>query len=80
MSDPTTVTAQEVARWVRAFAAAVAEHKDELTKLDAAIGDADHGINMDRGMTAVVAALDADEASEIPALMRSVGMTLIGWV
>ena len=74
------VTAEEVARWVRAFAAAVAEHKDELTKLDAAIGDADHGINMDRGMTAVVAALDADEPSEIPALMRSVGMTLISKV
>jgi dihydroxyacetone kinase-like protein len=75
-----TVTADEVARWVRAFAAAVAEHKDELTKLDAAIGDADHGINMDRGMTAVVAALDTDQPTEIPALMRAVGMTLISKV
>jgi dihydroxyacetone kinase-like protein len=75
-----TVTADEVARWVRAFAAAVAEHKDELTKLDAAIGDADHGINMNRGMTAVVAALDTDQPTEIPALMRAVGMTLISKV
>ena len=47
-------TAPEVASWIRAFAAAVAEHKDELTELDQAIGDADHGINMDRGMRAVV--------------------------
>jgi dihydroxyacetone kinase-like protein len=75
-----TVTAGEVARWLRAFAAAVAENKDELTRLDAAIGDADHGINMDRGMTAVVAALDADEPPEIPALMRAVGMTLVSKV
>ena len=45
----------------RSFADVVAEHKDELTKLDSAIGDADHGINMDRGMTAVVAELDGVE-------------------
>ena len=57
--DGQTITAAEVARWIRDFAAAVAERKDELTKLDQAIGDGDHGINMDRGMTAVVAALDA---------------------
>jgi phosphoenolpyruvate---glycerone phosphotransferase subunit DhaL len=75
-----TVTAAEVARWLRAYAEVVSVHKDELTKLDAAIGDADHGINMDRGMTAVVAALDADEPTEIPALMRTVGMTLISKV
>ncbi len=74
------VGAADVARWLRAYAGVVAVHKDELTKLDAAIGDADHGINMDRGMTAVVAALDADEPAEIPALMRTVGMTLISKV
>lgn len=74
------VSAAELARWLRAYAGVVAVHKDELTKLDAAIGDADHGINMDRGMTAVVAALDADEPTQIPALMRTVGMTLISKV
>ena len=41
------------------FAELVADHREELTTLDAAIGDADHGINMDRGMSAVVAALGA---------------------
>jgi dihydroxyacetone kinase-like protein len=45
--------------WLRAFAADVAERRDELTELDAAIGDADHGVNMDRGMQAVVARLPA---------------------
>jgi dihydroxyacetone kinase-like protein len=79
-AEQVTITAGEIGRWVRAFADAVAEAKDELTRLDAAIGDADHGINMDRGMRAVIAALDADEPSEIPALMRSVGMTLISKV
>jgi len=43
--------------WLRAFAAEVAARRDELTDLDAAIGDADHGVNMDRGMQAVVAML-----------------------
>jgi dihydroxyacetone kinase-like protein len=43
---------------MRAFAAAVTREREHLTELDAAIGDADHGINMDRGMQAVVAKLD----------------------
>ena len=46
-------------RWLRAFADAVSENADELTALDSAIGDADHGSNMRRGMNAVVAKLDA---------------------
>ncbi len=54
-----TIDTAAVTAWMRAFAAAVAEHRDELTALDAAIGDADHGINMDRGMQAVVTKLDA---------------------
>lgn len=78
--DGQTITAAEVARWIRDFAAAVSEQKDELTKLDQAIGDGDHGINMDRGMTAVVAALDASEPDDVPALARSVAMTLISKV
>ena len=74
------ITAGGVADWVRGFAAAVAEAKDELTALDSAIGDADHGINMDRGMTAVVQKLDADQPDDVPALMKAVGMTLISKV
>lgn len=78
--DGQTITAAEVARWIRDFAVVVAERKDELTKLDQAIGDGDHGINMDRGMTAVVAALDVAEPDEVSALARSVAMTLISKV
>ena len=58
------VDAAAVAAWLRAFAAEVAAHRDELTELDAAIGDADHGANMDRGMQAVVARLAAAGGSE----------------
>ncbi len=74
------ITAGGVADWVRGFAAAVAEAKDELTALDSAIGDADHGINMDRGMQAVVQKLDGDQPDDVPSLMKSVGMTLISKV
>jgi len=77
-----TVLHADVAAWLRAFADVVAARRDELTDLDAAIGDADHGINMDRGMKAVVAKLDeADEATgDIGALLTSVGMTLVSTV
>ena len=79
------------AAWLRAFAAEVAARRDELTELDAAIGDADHGVNMDRGMQAVVAKLadaggaGADGAgAATPAalgpLFKTVGMTLVSTV
>lgn len=67
-------------RWIRAFAAAVEQQRDHLTQLDSAIGDADHGINMDRGMTAVLAALDGPTASGAAALLKQVGMTLVSSV
>lgn len=71
----------DIARWVRAFQAEMAEHKDRLTELDAAIGDADHGTNMDRGMRAVGAKLDAvGDGSDISALLKTVGMTLVSTV
>ena len=67
-------------RWVRAFAGLVTANKDLLTQLDSAIGDADHGINMDRGMTAVVAALDATPPANAATLLKQVGMTLVSTV
>jgi len=67
-------------RWVRGFAVLVSAHKDLLTQLDAAIGDADHGINMDRGMLAVVAALDAAPPADAAALLNQVGMSLVSTV
>lgn len=75
-------TAGDVARWLRAFQAEITEHRDRLTELDAAIGDADHGTNMDRGMRAVVAKLDGAGAAggDIGDLLKTVGMTLVSTV
>ena len=67
----------EIRRWVRGSADEIAANRDFLTQLDAAIGDADHGINMDRGFSAAVTDLDA--TSDLPAgeLLIRVGGTLI---
>jgi phosphoenolpyruvate---glycerone phosphotransferase subunit DhaL len=75
-----TATLDQLDAWVRGFAAAVHTHRDELTRLDSAIGDADHGSNMDRGMAAVVAALDADAQPSAAALFKKTGMTLVSTV
>ena len=74
------VTTAVLEEWVRRFAALVEENRDHLTELDAAIGDADHGSNMDRGMKAAVAALDEDSPSTAGALFTKVGMTLVSTV
>ena len=74
-----TVATAALDRWVRSFALLVAENKELLTDLDAAIGDGDHGANMDRGMRAVVAALD-DTPVTAAALFNKVGMTLVSTV
>jgi phosphoenolpyruvate---glycerone phosphotransferase subunit DhaL len=75
-----TLAAADLAVWMRTFAGMIAEQKDHLTALDAAIGDADHGINMDRGMTAVTAALDSQPPSRPDELFKQVGMTLVSKV
>jgi phosphoenolpyruvate---glycerone phosphotransferase subunit DhaL len=74
------VSVGQVSDWIRAFAAVVAENKEYLTELDSAIGDADHGINMNRGMQAVVGKLDAGEVADVGALLKTVGMTLVSTV
>lgn len=74
------VTTAALDQWVRRFADLIAEHRDQLTELDAAIGDADHGSNMDRGMKAVVSALDEDAPATTGALLKKVGMTLVSKV
>ncbi len=58
----------------------MAENRDYLTELDSAIGDADHGSNMDRGMKAAVAALDETPPATAGALFTKVGMTLVSTV
>ena len=70
----------DVVRLIRAFAGVVADKKEELTTLDSAIGDADHGINMDRGMQAAIAKLDGQAPGDVGALLKTVGMTLVSTV
>jgi phosphoenolpyruvate---glycerone phosphotransferase subunit DhaL len=63
--------------WIRDYARVINENAQHLSDLDAAIGDADHGINMERGMSAVLAALDEATPADMPALCKQVGMTLV---
>ena len=75
-----SISYDAVVRWVQAFAAAVAENKEYLTRLDSAIGDADHGINIDRGMRAALAKLDGLGERDVGTLLKTVGMTLVSTV
>jgi dihydroxyacetone kinase-like protein len=58
----------------------MSEHREYLTQLDAAIGDADHGVNMDRGFTAVLGKMGSADASDIGSVLKTVGMTLLSTV
>ena len=62
---------------VRALAASVIEHADELTSLDQAIGDGDHGLNMKRGFEAVLATLPGLADKSLPEMLKAIGMTLV---
>jgi dihydroxyacetone kinase-like protein len=64
-------------RLVRALAASVIEHADELTSLDQAIGDGDHGLNMKRGFEAVLATLPGLADKSLPEMLKAIGMTLV---
>jgi dihydroxyacetone kinase-like protein len=76
-----SVAYDEVRDWIRSFAAEVEANKEQLTQLDAAIGDADHGINMQRGMSAVLGKVDAEGGEQdVGALLKTVGMTLVSTV
>lgn len=66
--------------WIQLLAQVLRERKEELTALDSAIGDADHGINMDRGFQAVLAKLPTYPEGDLGALLKGVGMTLVSTV
>jgi dihydroxyacetone kinase-like protein len=81
-SENTPATAlglPELTTWLRRCTELIDENAAHLTDLDAAIGDADHGANMQRGFDAVAGILDA-EYDDVPALMKKVGMTLVSSV
>ena len=76
MSEISAVTVSE---WLKDYSAIISEHANELTDLDRQIGDADHGSNMARGMTAV-AALDPEAFTSASELLKKAGMTLVSTV
>ena len=78
MADTVDVAALD--KWIREFARLIADHKEMLTELDSAIGDADHGINMHRGMSAVVTTLESESPGRPSELFKRTGMTLVSTV
>ena len=62
---------------VQALAASMIEHAEELTSLDQAIGDGDHGLNMKRGFEAVRATLPGLADKSLPEMLKAIGMTLV---
>ena len=75
-----SLSVADLATWVRRSAALIAEHAEELTDLDAAIGDADHGANMKRGLAAAVDTVGAGGFTAADALLKKVGTTLVSTV
>jgi phosphoenolpyruvate---glycerone phosphotransferase subunit DhaL len=73
-------TVAQAVAWVRASAAVIEANAAALTRLDAAIGDGDHGTNMNRGFKAVLQRLDGLQADDFGSLFKAVGMALIGKV
>jgi len=74
------VNAVTVQSWLTAAAALLREQRDYLTQLDAAIGDADHGTNMDRGFTAVLAKLEDLDGAPPGKVLTTAGSTLVSTV
>ena len=70
----------QIIRWLQNAATMITNHREELTALDAAIGDADHGDNLARGFGQVVARLPEWADADIASLLKSTGMTLMSTV
>lgn len=74
------MTNEDILRWLERTAGALQENRTYLTELDSAIGDADHGINMDRGFSSVRAKFPAMAEMDIATQLRTVGTTLVSTV
>jgi phosphoenolpyruvate---glycerone phosphotransferase subunit DhaL len=75
-----SISAATIEAWLRHCSELFIQHKDELTDLDAKIGDADHGANMARGFTAIPPKLDVLVDKSVGSLFRTCAMTLISQV
>ena len=79
-TETTVATAVDVTGWMNEVASAVEAEATHLTQLDSAIGDGDHGINMDRGMQAAVAKAESLSGDDVGKLLKTVGTTLVSKV
>lgn len=74
------VTKEQILQWLQAVAMVLEQNKNYLTELDSAIGDADHGINMNRGFQKVISQLPSVADKDIGIILKNVSMTLISSV
>jgi len=74
------VSKEQIIQWIQAIALVLEQNKNYLTELDAAIGDADHGINMNRGFQKVMSQLPTVADKDIGSILKTVSMTLISSV
>jgi dihydroxyacetone kinase-like protein len=74
------ITTEDTLRWLKQLANVLHENRDYLTQLDSPIGDADHGINMDRGFKAVIDKLPTVANMDIGSILKTVGTTLVSTV
>jgi dihydroxyacetone kinase-like protein len=70
----------DVLGWITAVASMITENSKYLTELDSAIGDADHGANMERGFKAVMNKMPEISDKDIGTIFKTVGMTLLSTV
>jgi dihydroxyacetone kinase-like protein len=75
-----SISRDDALDWIKACAEVLGENRDYLIQLDAAIGDADHGANMDRGFKAVLAKMPEITDKDIGTIFKTVGMTLLSTV
>ncbi|NTW02444.1 MAG: dihydroxyacetone kinase subunit L [Oscillochloris sp.] len=74
------ITAEHVIKFIERVAAVIKDQRDYLTQLDSAIGDSDHGVNLDRGFSTVLTKLPGVADKDIGAILKTVGTTLVSTV
>lgn len=74
------ITKKNIITFIEKFGQKMQEHRQELTDMDQAIGDGDHGINMNRGMKAVLEKLPTLESKGIDGILKGTGMTMVSTV
>jgi phosphoenolpyruvate---glycerone phosphotransferase subunit DhaL len=80
MEPVMSIARDNVVEWIKLCASTIAENKDYLVQLDAAIGDADHGANMDRGFQTIMNKMPDISDKDIGTIFKTVGMTLLSTV